>query len=526
MLAISTYNTRQHRQACFEEFIDIGSSLPIRSNSMIIEDCDVAPFQFRLEHVALDRVSILNCSSESVYVGSDPLASNDERTVTLPFEFHCGTTDFYVFDPGQMELHPSLVSGLEDARDEQGRLLGPLDNFGNPPSASTLNGWFATLGALQREAANSTAFFQDVASAVVAPGGLDAGMVLIKEATGWQIRGSRMNTPPLGIAFQPGVLDQMCQRRTTLFLSANRIRDEGQTAVPEESYVAAPIFDANRSIAGAIYGCRNLQSSNQRLGIRPLEAQWVRMLAESVSSSLIRFSHEARAAKSQVLLEQTFCKRIASELVQDPESILQSRERFVTVLFADLRGFTSISEHLSARATFELLSEVMDAMTDAVMDRDGVIIDYYGDGLSAMWNAPFDQPNAVDLACQASLEIQFRIEQLNQTWETRIGTPLRVGIGIHSGTAQVGNAGSERRLKYGPRGSTVNMASRLESATKMHGGGILISQAALNCLAVDHYEIEPIEPFHAKGFSNSIQASRLLGIKTPADTVRPLALNS
>ena len=525
MLAISTYNPRQHQQISFGKIVDIGSALPKRSESLIVEDCEVAPFQFRLERVDGERVSLVNCATESAVIGADEIEANEERIFRLPFGFQCGRTDFHFFDPDQAELYSSVVLSLEESRDHEGRILGPLDNRGRPPSAATLNEWFATLGALQREAANSQAFFDDVATAVVQPGGLDVGMVLLRGEKDWRIQGSNIRTPPIGISFQPRVLENMCDRRSTIFVSSNKVRDAGDI-IPKESYVAAPIIDSDKSIVGAIYGCRTLKSGNQRLGVRPLEAQWVRLLAESVSSSLIRFAHEARAAKSRVLLEQTFCKKIAGELVQNPDSILQCRERFVTALFADLRGFTSISEHASASETFELLSEVMDAMTDAVMDRDGVIIDYYGDGLSAMWNAPFDQPNAADLACQAAIEIQRQIEILNQSWESKIGRPLRVGIGIHSGLAQVGNAGSDRRLKYGPRGSTVNLASRLETATKKQGGGILISQSTFDNLATDNVDVERIEPFYVNGFSKPIHACRLLGFSSNAAEKKQLAVHS
>ena len=99
MLAISTYNPRQHQQISFGKIVDIGSALPKRSESLIVEDCEVAPFQFRLERVDGERVSLVNCATESAVIGADEIEANEERIFRLPFGFHCGRTDFHFFDP-------------------------------------------------------------------------------------------------------------------------------------------------------------------------------------------------------------------------------------------------------------------------------------------------------------------------------------------------------------------------------------------------------------------------------------------
>ncbi len=145
------------------------------------------------------------------------------------------------------------------------------------------------------------------------------------------------------------------------------------------------------------------------------------------------------------------------------------------MLFADLREFTPLCERLGSETTFELLGEIMDRLSDAVVRYSGSIIDYYGDGLSAFWNAPVDQADHASLACHAALAMQNEMCQLNSSWRHRLGRPIRLGIGIHTGPAQVGNAGSRFRLKYGPRGSTVNLASRIEQANKELAVPILIS---------------------------------------------------
>ena len=100
------------------------------------------------------------------------------------------------------------------------------------------------------------------------------------------------------------------------------------------------------------------------------------------------------------------------------------------------------------------MGDVMNALTAAVMDLDGVVIDYYGDGLAAMWNAPVDQPEHPEWACRAALRMIDSLPAVQTKWAHLLVDELRLGIGVHTGLAQVGNAGSSRRTKYGPRGAT------------------------------------------------------------------------
>ena len=121
-------------------------------------------------------------------------------------------------------------------------------------------------------------------------------------------------------------------------------------------------------------------------------------------------------------------------------------------------------------------------LTAAVLDHDGLIIDYYGDGLAAMWNAPADQPEHPELACRAALAMIEALPAVGEKWAKVLPDELRIGVGVHTGVAQVGNAGSSRRAKYGPRGANVNLASRIEGATK--AVGVAAGGVASDCHAV------------------------------------------
>jgi adenylate cyclase len=162
---------------------------------------------------------------------------------------------------------------------------------------------------------------------------------------------------------------------------------------------------------------------------------------------------------------------------------IRDQQREVTLLFADLRGFTELATTLEMDPLFcELLSHVMDCLTAAIIEQDGFVIDYYGDSIMAMWNAPADQPGHAERACRAGLRMLATLPAVSTEWMRVIQTELRLGIGIHTGTVQVGNAGSTQRVKYGARGPNVHLASRVEAATKELRVPLIATQATVERL--------------------------------------------
>jgi adenylate cyclase len=198
------------------------------------------------------------------------------------------------------------------------------------------------------------------------------------------------------------------------------------------------------------------------------------VLAAAVAAGLARVESEAQAARRRVQFEQFFTSDLAAALDRDP-ALLEGRETEVTVLFADIRGFSEMSERLSPRLSCELIRDIMEHMTARIVESAGVVVDYMGDGLLAMWNAPVEQPDHAALACHAALAMRDGLPELNRQWENRLGRPLGLGIGVNSGPALVGNTGSHKKFKYGPLGHTVNLGSRVEGATKHLGVGLLIT---------------------------------------------------
>jgi len=190
-----------------------------------------------------------------------------------------------------------------------------------------------------------------------------------------------------------------------------------------------------------------------------------------------------RLGRDKRLVRQQFSAYVSPDvlrqLTDEPELVSQGVKREVTLLFADVRGSTTLSERLAPEVWVTQLNEYLSQMSIAIFEHDGYLDKFMGDGIMAIWNAFGNQPDHAELAMQASLEMLSRLDVLNRFWETRDNrTPFRIGIAIHSGEAIIGNVGSDRRMQYTAIGDSVNTASRIEELTKTWGLQFLASETA------------------------------------------------
>lgn len=167
---------------------------------------------------------------------------------------------------------------------------------------------------------------------------------------------------------------------------------------------------------------------------------------------------------------------VVKQLLEDPDSFkLGGANQTITVLFADIRGFTAFSEHENPEKVVGLLNQYFTAMSEIIFDHGGTLDKYIGDGLMALFGAPTATPDDAANALKAAVAMQKRIVTLNDELVAQGFAMVSVGMGLHTGEATIGYIGSERRSEYTAIGDTVNLASRLESNTA--GGQILISEA-------------------------------------------------
>jgi adenylate cyclase len=391
-----------------------------------------------------------------------------------------------------------------------------LLDLGKTPTPETLTHWFETVIAVQRAAAGSPEFFEQTARAVVSLVGLDRGLVILKRGGRWTVQArcpEDGDTP--GREFSLSVVERVLRERRTFYQSQAQAQNTSESLQGVEAVVASPIFDARDEVVGAVYGCRSRFTAHQGLGIGPLEAQVMQLLASAVGVGLARQDQEAEAGRLRVQFEQFFSADLARELQRNPR-LLDGQEREVTVLFSDIRGFSRLSEKLGATETCKLVSDVMDHLTTNVRDQDGVVVDYAGDGLMAMWNAPANQPDHAAKACRAALAMIAGLPELDARWNERLGVPLRLGVGLNTGPALCGNTGSKQKFKYGPLGHTVNLASRVEGATKHFGVPLLITGTTRAALG-DGFALRRLCKVHVVGIAGAVDLFELAGDAVPAE---------
>jgi len=177
-------------------------------------------------------------------------------------------------------------------------------------------------------------------------------------------------------------------------------------------------------------------------------------------------------------LSRYFSPAVVEDIVRQKDDVnLGSARRRMTILFSDIRGFTSMSEKMSPEEVVTFLREYLTVMTDAVFKHGGTVDKYIGDAIMALYNVPFDQPDHAAQAVRTALAFQERLKPLAERFRAKYGTDLRCGVGIHTGDAVVGTIGAEQRLEYTAIGDTINLGSRLESITKDFHVSIVISES-------------------------------------------------
>ncbi|MCU1253706.1 MAG: cyaA1 [Candidatus Angelobacter sp.] len=232
-------------------------------------------------------------------------------------------------------------------------------------------------------------------------------------------------------------------------------------------------------------------------------------------------AHEKIAQQSlqRSALERFLSPEVVEMVVANPDIRLGGVNQEVTVMFADIRGFTTMSEAMEPGRVVEILNEYFTRVTDVIFDNGGTLDKYIGDAVMAVFGAPISKGNDAAAAVNSAIQIQRLLIELNRDAAAREWPELRVGIGINTGNAIAGNIGSPRRLDYTVVGDAVNTAQRL--MTNAAGGQILISESTAKKLGKTGktIDLERLPELKVKGRSEAVPVFRVNWVEQSAETV-------
>ena len=260
------------------------------------------------------------------------------------------------------------------------------------------------------------------------------------------------------------------------------------------STICAPLVGESR-VHGAIYADR----LDPFAAFKPDDLELISAVAAQTAIAVENARAHERLAREEVAranYSRFLPEYVVKQMLENPDSFkLGGVGQTITILFADIRGFTRISEHAAPEKIVNLLNRYFSAMTDIIFAHGGTLDKYLGDGLMALFGAPTTTPEDASNALNAAVAMQRRLLGINQELRQEGLSEVGVGIGLHTGDVIVGYIGSERRSEYTAIGDAVNTASRLESNAK--GGQILISDATAKA-ARSRYKLHPRDPITVK----------------------------
>ncbi len=226
------------------------------------------------------------------------------------------------------------------------------------------------------------------------------------------------------------------------------------------------------------------------------------------------FTEERRARDIRKMFSSYVSKRIVDELIRDPSKMkLGGDRKEISVLFSDIRGFTSFSEKHRPEEVVSQLNEYLGAMTNVVFDHEGTLDKFVGDAVVAFWGAPLDQADHAQRACKTALDMIARLQELQKKWESEGKYVIDIGIGINTGEMIVGNMGAEgKKMDFTVIGDNVNLGARLESLTRKYNNHIIISEFTY-AKVKDIVKVNELGSVTVKGKETPVVVYDLVGLK-------------
>ena len=219
---------------------------------------------------------------------------------------------------------------------------------------------------------------------------------------------------------------------------------------------------------------------------------------------------EREKRKVRGAFQQYLSPEVIRRLLESPE-LVQPRKTEITVMFSDIRGFTTISEKLDAQELALLLNQYLTSMTKIVFAHGGTLDKYIGDAVMAFWGAPFEDSSHAANACRSALEMLERLDVLQQQWKAEGKPRIDIGVGLNTGVASVGNMGSELRYGYTAMGDTVNLSARLEGLNKEYGTRLLVTESTYRAAADSGLLFRELDLIRVKGKLQPVTIYELVG---------------
>jgi adenylate cyclase len=207
---------------------------------------------------------------------------------------------------------------------------------------------------------------------------------------------------------------------------------------------------------------------------------------------------------------------VIRRVLENPDRV-RPRRTELTVMFSDVRGFTSIAERLDAQELAALLNEYFTDMTNIVFRHRGTLDKYIGDAMMSFWGAPFEDPHHATEACHAALEMMAHVKELQVRWRAEGRPALEIGVGLNTGVASVGNMGSALRYGYTALGDAVNLASRLEGLNKIYATRILLSETTYAAVEDPLLVFRELDLIRVKGKSRPVTLYELVAARGTPD---------
>lgn len=487
--------------------------------SRVVIAANLAAMVSRIQFIALEDddggVRLVNTSDRfpvRIRQGENKqtLEPGQSQSFSPPFKASSGKCSVRFGKPAPVETTASLWSLPVPAAAPSmvqstvhGSLLDRLSNL-DAQEVRRVGEWLRDVVGVLHGTLATNNFVEDATRAVVERLPFVSAEALIREPDGRWKTVARCPPDRKGEAqtFSRRVLESLYRTRATTGMGEGGASLAG-SLFGVDLALAAPILGPDGAVVGALGAMRPAGAMPRR--VDDLDAMLLELLAGCVAVGWAREHQRRQADALESRFEQFFTPQLAAELARDPTALLVGQERDVTLLFADIRGFSRISAGIGPKRTIEWINAVMSALSECVQAEGGVLLNYVGDELFAMWGAPQPQPDHAARAVRAALAMTERMKAERERWKELAGEETLIGIGVNSGRASVGNTGSQTKFQYGALGDAVNIASRLQGLTKQLRCPMLVSRATRDALPSGEF------------LCRRVLTAKLANIPTPVD---------